>query len=352
MDRCLEACRWVYNEVLEVRKRAWEARGESLSRFDTIKMLPGWKREKPSLNDAYSQVLQEVCTRVDLAFQAFLRRVKAGEKPDYPRFKGRGGYPSFIYPQSGFKLSEEGRRLYLSKIGHVKIRLHRPIEGRVKRLHVRRDLLGKWYACFVCDVEPRRLPSTIGIVGIVAGASHFAVLSNGEFIDIPPSFRRDAKDLAKAERRLSRLAKGTREYRRQERVLAHIRRRMANREGDFVHKLSRDLVDSFQIIAFGKLAGKPMQGGKRRGLPEDVPDSVWSRLVRLTKYKAERAGRCVVVADPLDTTEACSRCHAILPHDMSRRVQACPACGLEIDREVNAAINILARGLARIGSKP
>ncbi|RME07469.1 MAG: transposase [Deltaproteobacteria bacterium] len=348
MNRSLEACRWVYNKVLEVRKRAWEEGGESLSRFETIKMLPGWKQEQPSLNDAYSQVLQEVCTRVDLVFQAFLRRVKGGENPVYPRFKGEGGYRSFVYPQSGFKVSEDGKRLYLSKIGHVKIRLHRPLEGQVKRLRVWCDLLGRWYAAFVCDVEPRRLPSTIGIVGVALGSSHFATLSNGECIDTPPFFRRDARDLAKAECRLSRLEKGTSQYRRQERVVRHIRKRMFDRRTDFVHKLSRDLVEGFQIIVFGKLG---MEGGERRDPLWRISDAAWSQLVHFTTYKAESAGRCVVVADPHDTAQECSRCHTGVSRDFCGPIHACPWCGLEIDRDLNAAINILARGLAHIASK-
>lgn len=131
--RALDACRWVYNTTLEVRRNAYEINGESLTRYDTINLIPGWKAEQPFLNNAYSQSLQEACTRVDLAFQAFFRRVKAGETPGYPRFKGRGRYDSLTYPQYGHGVKLDGDRLILSKIGAVKIKLHRPLEGTPKR---------------------------------------------------------------------------------------------------------------------------------------------------------------------------------------------------------------------------
>ena len=130
MQKALDACRWVYNEALATRKNAWGQEQRSVSRYDTIKMLPNWKREHLFLLNAHSQSLQDACTRVDLAFQNFFRRVKAGQNPGYPRFRGRGRYDSFTYPQSGFKLPDNGR-LHMSKIGNVNIVLHRPIEGKV-----------------------------------------------------------------------------------------------------------------------------------------------------------------------------------------------------------------------------
>ena len=130
--RTLDICLRLYNEVLHTRRQAWEKEGGSLTRYDTINLLPQWKAEHPWLAAVHSQLLQEVCTRIDLAYQAFFRRVKAGERPGYPRFKGAGWYKSFTFPQAGvgWKLLDKGR-LRLSRIGDVKIKLHRPIEGAV-----------------------------------------------------------------------------------------------------------------------------------------------------------------------------------------------------------------------------
>ena len=146
----LELCRWVYNETLATRKNAWEQEHQSLSLYATNKLLTGWKQAKPELARVHSQVLQNVQERVDLAFKAFFRRVKAGgEKPGYPRFKGYGRYDSFTFKQSGFAL--QGKGVQLSKIGLVKINRHRPIEGTIKTLSIRRDAVGNWYACFSCE---------------------------------------------------------------------------------------------------------------------------------------------------------------------------------------------------------
>ena len=155
----LELCRWVFNETLATRKNAWESEKKSITRFDTIKLIPIGKVEKPELSQVYSQVLQEVCTRVDLAFQSYFRRVQGhAEKVGYPRFKGYGRYDSFTYPQTGFELLDKG--LLLSKIGVLKIIQHRPVQGtlRVKTLNIQRDAVGNWSACFACEVEPTPLP--------------------------------------------------------------------------------------------------------------------------------------------------------------------------------------------------
>lgn len=149
LEQTLEICRWVYNDTLALRKNAWEEEQRSISLYETNKILTRWKKERPDLKQVYAQTLQNVQMRVDLAFRAYFRRVKAGEKPGYPRFKGKGRYDSFTYPQGpkgGFKFN--GGRLHLSKIGDVRIVLHRSIVGTIKTLTIRRSSTGKWYACF------------------------------------------------------------------------------------------------------------------------------------------------------------------------------------------------------------
>lgn len=166
--KTLEMCRWVYNETLATRKNAWEQEKRSISLYETNKLLTGWKVEKPELCDVHSQVLQNVQARVDLAFQGFFRRVKAGDTPGYPRFKGRRRYDSFTFKQGGFSVCEN--KLYLSKIGSVKIVLHRPMEGLVKTMTVRRDAVGNWYACFSCEIPNHPLPKCDNAIEI--GRAH------------------------------------------------------------------------------------------------------------------------------------------------------------------------------------
>jgi putative transposase len=178
LQATLDACRWVYNKTLEVRKTAWTERQERVSYYDSKKMLPFWKADYAFLKQAYSEVLADAVKRVDLALQAFFRRVKAGETPGYPRFRGQGGYDSFTFPtfRAGWKFTDDGR-LYIYKVGNIKIKLHRPIEGEIKTLTLRRDTIGNWYACFSCKVGPRPLEPSPFVVGIDVGLSKFATLS-------------------------------------------------------------------------------------------------------------------------------------------------------------------------------
>lgn len=346
LTKTLDLCRWVYNETLATRKNAWEQEQKSLTRYDTIKMLPGWKKSKPELSRVYSQVLQEVCTRVDLAFKAFFRRVKTGEKSGYPRFRGYGRYDSFTYPQTGFELLENG--LQLSKIGVVRIVLHRPVCGNVKTLNIRRDRVGNWYACFSCEVEPEPLPKSEKATGIDVGLESFATLSNGEKVPNPRFFLKDEKALARAQRRLSKAEKGTPERAKRRKVVAHIHQRIANRRKDFAHKLSRQLVSKYGVIALEKLNGKNML--QNHHLAKSIHDAAWNQLVQYISYKAEWAGRECVLIDPRNTSKRCSRCGTLVEKSLSVRVHKCPVCGLEIDRDENAAINILALGLESLPS--
>src|SRR5437588_7234812 len=145
LEATLEECRWLYNHLLEKRKDAYEQDGKSISLYGQQATYPILKQARPSLATVHSQVLQNVAVRIDLAFKAFFRRCKAGEKPGYPRFKGTDRYDSFTYPQFGFKIDPQGK-LALSGIGHIKIVWHRVLRGKVKTLTIQRSSTGKWYA--------------------------------------------------------------------------------------------------------------------------------------------------------------------------------------------------------------
>jgi len=188
LEQTLEICRWIYNDTLALRKDAWEQEQRSISLYETNRILTQWKKERPELKQVHSQVFQNVQMRVDLAFKAFFRRVKAGENPGHPRFKGKGRYDSITYPQSGFAL--DGRDLHLSKIGDLRVILHRPVEGTIKTLTIRRSSTGKWYACFSAEYEPAPAWQKETMVGIDVGLESFATFSNGEKIENPRFFRK------------------------------------------------------------------------------------------------------------------------------------------------------------------
>jgi putative transposase len=341
----LESCRWVFNETLATRKNTWEQEKKTLSLYDTNKLLTIWKRDHPELVSVHSQVLQNVQERVDLAFKAFFRRVKAGEKSGYPRFRGYGRYASFTFKQSGFELLDNG--LLISKIGAVRIVLHRPIEGRVKTLTVQRDAVGNWYACLACEVEPERMPFNELAVGVDVGLESFATLSNGMKIENPRFFRHDEKELAKVQRLLSRAEKGTPERAKRRKAVQHVHQRIANRRKDFAHKLSREWVGSFGMIVFEDLHIQNML--QNHCLVKSISDAAWNQLITYTTYKAENADRVVVSVGPRNTSRMCSCCGTLVEKSLSVRVHQCPVCGLIMDRDENAAFNILRLGLESLG---
>lgn len=350
LEKTLNLCRWVYNQTLAMRKDAWEQEQRRVSYYDTKRMLPLWKVEKPELKRVYSQVLQNVTERVELAFQAFFRRLKAGEEEvGYPRFKGYGNYDSFTFTQSGFKLA--GDILALSKIGNVRIKLHRPIAGAVKTLTIRRDSVGNWYACFSCEVEAKPLPPTHKAVGVDLGLTTFAYMSDGTKIVRQRWMKQDAQDIARLQRKKERFAKGSPERSKVIRALCHAYERAANRRKNFAHQESRKLVNEYQFIAFEKLAIQEMQVNGNKVINRGIADVAWGQFVQFTTYKAANAGRGVALVNPKGTTQMCSGCGEIVPKDLSVRVHDCPHCGLKLNRDHNAALNILALGLQSMGTQ-
>lgn len=353
LNNQLDCCRWVYNKALETRKEAWEQRQESVSRYDTSNMIPKWKAENEWLNQGHAQAMQEALKRLDLAFRAFFRRVKAGEVPGYPRFRSKTRYDSFTYPQErgNWRLLDNGR-VRLSKIGNVKIKLHRPVEGECKTLTIRRDSIGNWYACFSCIVEPKPLPPSPEVVGVDLGLATFATLSNGEKIERERWMKRDEKDIARLQRKKERLPKGSPERRKAVYALCHAYQRQTNRRNNFAHQESCKLVNRYGLIVFEDLDIKDMQKDNFRTINKGIADVAWRRFVTLAEAKAEEAARSVIRVDPKNTSQICSGCGEIIKKGLSVRAHDCPFCGLIIDRDLNASLNVLARGLASIGLDP
>jgi putative transposase len=347
LESILNGCRWVYNKTLETRKVAWEERQESVSRYNTNKLLTAWRAQHDFLANGHAQAMQDAQKRVDLAFRAFFRRVKSGHKPGYPRFRSKDRYDSFTYPQEkgNWRFLDNGR-VRLSKIGDVKLKLHRPVCGECKTLTIQRDAVGNWYACFSCIVDPNPLSPVNQVTGVDVGLTHFATLSDGSQLENPRFFRRDERALAKVQRRLSRETKGTPAYRHRKRAINHVHQRISNRRRDFAHKQARKLVDTYQLIAFEELNIIDIKQDNHPGMNKSIGDVAWNQFVQFTASKAEDAGRSVVLVDPRNTTKACSNCGEIVPKKLSVRVHVCPKCELVLDRDHNAALNILARGLA------
>ncbi len=351
LEQQLDECSWLYNELLAARRDAWEQRLESLRLYDQQATLPLLKAARPSLATVQSQVLQNVAVRIDLAFQAFFRRVRTGEKPGYPRFRGKGRYDSITYPQVpvGCKLDAEARRVRLHGVGLVKIILHRPLAGTPKTATISRSSTGKWYICFSCEcTEPPPLPATGQQVGIDVGLKTFATLSTGQEIANPRFFRAEEKALAQVQRSHSTLAKGTPERAKHRKVLARVHERIAWRRSNFAHQHSRRIVDGCDLIAVEDLSVNRMT--HTHCLAKSIHDVAWSQFTALIAYKAAWAGRRYVAVNPAYTSQDCSSCGHRQTLSLADRIYTCSCCGIVLDRDYNASLNILRLGQQSLAS--
>ena len=347
LDSQLEECRQLYNHFLAERKEAWEERQESLSYHTQATTLPTLKAYCADLSLVHSQVLQNVAIRIDLAFKAFFRRCKAGDEPGYPRFRGYGRYDSMTFPQYGNGCQLTDGVLKLSKVGAIRVVQHRPLEGTPKTCTLRRRSTGKWYVTIACEIEVQPLPSTGAVVGIDVGLLSFATLSTGESTPCPTFLRTDEKDLKRTQRKLSTATKGAPERRKRRKIVARVHERIANRRSNFAHQESRKIVNRFDVIAVEDLSVNQMV--HNHCLAKSIQDAAWSQFATCLSYKAAWAGRAFVAVNPAYTSQDCSGCGHRQKKTLAERVHACTCCGLTLDRDHNAALNILSLGLQALG---
>lgn len=277
--------------------------GISITYTQQAAQLPEIKARRLEYEGIYLQVLQDALRRVDKAFKSFFRRVEAEQCPGYRRFKSRYRYGSLSYSQSGFGIDEQGK-LSLAKIGHIKMVMQRPFKGVTKTCTTIRSATDKWYVCFSCDeVELNVLPPSEQEVCMDVGLGTFAYLSTGEQIDNPRFFREEEKQLAKAQRRLSKASQGTPERRKHRRVVARIHERIRHRRDNFVQQESRHLVNRFGLIAVESLVVR-----KNPKLSKSIADAAWLAFFASLLSKAEEAKRTVVRVKPAYTSQSCSGC--------------------------------------------
>ena len=347
LEQTLNECCWLYNYLLEQRKNSWEINNKSLTRYGQDKTLKSLKLEYPFLQNIYSQILQDVIVRVDLAFRAFFRRIKAGDKPGYPRFKSKNRYDSFTYPQKGFSVDNF---LNLSKIGKIKIKQHRSIEGTIKTCTIQRTPTNKWFVIFSCVVDYVPIPQSVEpSIGIDVGLEYFATLSNGIQIDNPRFFRREEKNLSKAQRKFSAYEKDSNARKKARQVVARVHERIAWKRENFAHQEARKIIDRFNTIAVEDLSINDMQKNNFHCMNKSIADAAWRMFLNLLDYKAVEAGKRVIKVNPAYTSQNCSACGARHKLKLSERVYHCPCCGLSLNRDINAAINILSLGLQGLG---
>jgi putative transposase len=244
----------------------------------------------------------------------------------------------------------EGSMLKLSKIGKVRVNMHRPIEGEIKTCTLRKNASGDWDVSFSCELDIQPSMPKNEAIGIDVGLQHFATLSNGEEIANPRFFKKGEKELAKAQRKLSKLKKGTKERKKQGKKVAKIQEHIGNQRKDFCHKVSRKIVDRYQYICIEDLNIKNMVEGS--SFAKSILDASWNQFRQCLTYKAEEAGRKLGLVNPAYTTQTCHQCGYREKKELSDRRHSCLACGYQTSRDHNAAQNILALGLDGLGVSP
>ncbi|MFH1221492.1 MAG: RNA-guided endonuclease TnpB family protein [Candidatus Micrarchaeota archaeon] len=321
----------LWNDGLELAKQLYQ----NYQKFPTRQTY----QEISKNSGLHSQVAQDVFIRLVLSIKAKVRRKKIGLKGGFPRFKNIDRVKSLHYPQSGFKIIPN-KKLKVSPFGLINVKLHREIEGKIKTLTLKREASGKWFAILTVETETTPIQKNNGSqVGIDLGLINFAVLSDGTAIKNPRHLRKYEDRLAFLQRKKD-LKKGSKNRQKARRKVAIVHEKVRNARRDFLHKLSHKLVHSHSLLALEDLASQEMA---ERQFGKSITDAGWSAFISMLSYKAESAGSRVILVNPENTTKECSGCGILVKKDLWERQHNCPSCGLSINRDYNAAINILNR---------
>jgi putative transposase len=287
--------------------------------------------------------VQQLLRRLDKGFTAFFRRLKSGEKPGFPRFKGRNRFNSIEYTYGdGCKLRQEMGRFsfYVQNVGEMRMCYHRPIPENCVIKHVVIKLVNhRWYVCLMLEMPEKtvsvREPKAIGVD---VGLKSLLALSDGTLIENPRWLRKSLAELRILQRTASRRVKGSNRRRKAYGQVANLHEHISNQRRDYLHKVTRSLVSEYSLIGIEDLTLAFMN--RNRSLALSSYDAGFGEFRQLLEYKAEDAGTLVIDVNPAYTSQACSNCGTIVGKDLNVRVHKCE-CGLEIDRDVNAAINII-----------
>lgn len=335
----LDHTRALYNAALEERVDAYRKTGKSRSWPDQCKALTELRTDPDFC--AFPVSLQRwPLKKVDLAFQAFFRRLKSKDgKAGFPRFRGVDWFNSFGFSNAGgWKV--DGRRLYMKGIGRVALHLHRPLPSQPLSCQISRDGKG-WVALLVCEVAAEPLAATGRQVGIDLGITSFIAMSDGQAVPGFKAGRRAQAETRRRSRALARCKRGSKNRRKAKARLLRHHERTANARRTFQHQVAARLVRENDLIAIEDLNVK---GLARSMLARDVNDAGWASFTMLLAEKAEKAARVLVKVDPRFTSQACSACGVIVPKPLSQRTHRCD-CGCVLDRDHNAARNVLRRAV-------
>jgi len=337
----LELCRLVYNLCLEQRRNYYAHTKKNISSYDQNYQLPDLKNEFPEYKQVPSQTLYDVTDRVEKAFNGFFNRIKRGEKPGYPRFKKYNRYNSFTLSQAGWKIVDN--KLVIRKIGTFKIKFHRNIIGRIKTITICKNTIGKWFVCISCsDVPKNMIKKTNQSIGIDVGCESFITDSDGMKIENPRFLNRSQEKLAKEQKKLSKKQRQSKRREKQRIKVAKIHEYIANQRRDFQHKVANHYIKNYDVICIEGMKS----WNTYTALNRSMKDVAWFQFFDMLRYKAEYAGKELIKVNPKNTSQICSGCGAMVPKAFNVRIHSCNHCGLVLDRDLNAARNILMAGTA------
>ncbi|MCK4260263.1 MAG: transposase [Halanaerobiales bacterium] len=343
MFQTLYLCRKLYNNALDQRQTYYKKHEKGLTYTDQQNQLPAFKNENLEYKQVQSQVLQNALRRLDDAYENFFEK-RAG----YPRFKDKYHYTSFTYPQAEAKrnFGKEGY-IYLSKIGHVKLNNHRDFEpSKVKIINVKFHN-NKWYVNLTMEVEEEKLTSDLErCIGIDMGIKYIVITSDGQTYDNPKWLNKSENKFKKLQRQLSRKIKGSNNREKAKKHLQKLHAKITDQRRDYLHKVSINLVKENDLICIEDLQTINMM--KNHKLAKSIANVSWNKLALYLEYKSKLYGKNFVKINPKNTSQLCSSCGKPVEKGLSDRVHDCPFCGLVLDRDHNAAINILHKGLEMV----
>ena len=338
LNRQIGHCRFVYNKLLEIAKKDYEAGGKKWNYYEYKKLLPKLKEEFPFLKEANSQSLQEAVRWLDRAFKNFFKGLAK-----FPKFKSKKRTNSVSIPQH-FRIERD--KIKIPKLRTpIKFKKHREIEGKIKSVSITKLPSGKFYLNILVDREIEPLPKTDRVVAIDVGLTHFCTLSTGEKIENPRNLLKTEEKLKKLQRKLSRKVKGSNKYLELQRKVAKLHEKVINQRNDFLHKLSKKIIGDNQVVIVEDLNVKGLL--KNSNLAKHITDASWRRFISYLEYKAKLYGRKLIKVSPFyPSSKLCSKCGYKNENlKLSDRKWKCPNCGEEHDRDYNATLNLLKEGL-------
>lgn len=339
LDDALDSCRMLYNDFIFESRLAYKE-GYKIN-FDELQRMIPYMIPKDKV---YSKAAQMVLWQFYNNLKVLSSLSKKGKQIGKLRFKSKSRYNSINYNQSGFKLLPDNT-IKLSKIGKIKCVIHRKIQGKIKEVIVKKELTEDWYAIVVCENEIKSTCSLFRkkIIGIDVGINNFAYDSDGHAIKHPQILRNSEKKLKCAQRNLSRKIKGSSNRFKQKLRLAKIHQKIKYQRNDFLHKISRHYVDNYDTIFVEDLKIQNMV--KNHHLAKSISDSSWNSFFEKLEYKAANAGILFRKIPASGTSQSCSGCGKTVKKSLAIRTHYCPYCGLVIDRDYNASLNIKQRGI-------